>query len=144
MQLPAGALAANCSCEHMPGPDTCPTLQRANDARRRAWRELQRLRRMLALVVDELPPTPKPPSFEAEGALLRAALAKAICEPWRLLARLESAIQPLRPYLSDTRQNGQYPNLLIDLNRALNRPAPTPNTMQKLRELANAGEAPGA
>jgi hypothetical protein len=39
---------------------------------------LQLLRQMLALVVDDLPPVAKPASFEAEGALLRAALAKPL------------------------------------------------------------------
>jgi hypothetical protein len=66
-------------------PSVCPTLEKAHDARRRAWRELQAIRKMLALVVDDLPPSSNPASFEAEGALLRAAHA-AIAEPWQRLA----------------------------------------------------------
>jgi len=62
-------------------------------ARQRAWRELQAIRQVFALVIDDLPPPPKPASSEAEGALLRAALAKAITEPWRRLAELEAAIR---------------------------------------------------
>jgi hypothetical protein len=62
-------------------PSVFPTLEKSNESRRRAWRELQRIRKMLALVVDDLPPPPNPASFEAEGALLRAALAKAIAQP---------------------------------------------------------------
>jgi hypothetical protein len=98
-----------CSVEHIAMADTCPTLQKANDFRRRAWHELQRLRHLLALVVDDLPPAAKPASFEAEGALLRAALAKAIAEPWRRLAELEAAVEGIKPYLSNTLNDGTYP-----------------------------------
>src|SRR4051794_34012740 len=103
---------------------TCPTLQQANDSRRRAWRELQRLRQLLALVVEDIPPTPKPASFEAEGAILRAALAKAISEPWERLAKLEAAVEGLKPYISNTLNDGTYPMCVNDLNRAMHRPRP--------------------
>jgi hypothetical protein len=114
-------------------PSVCPTLEKANDARRRAWRELQAIRKMLALVVDNLPPPPKPASFEAEGALLRAAVAKAIAEPWERLAALEAAVEGLKPYLSNTLQDGHYPMRVNDLNRALHRPRPEGKQVAMLR-----------
>jgi hypothetical protein len=46
-------------------PSVCPTLEKANEARRRAWRALQLIRKMLTLIVKDLPPPPKPRSFEA-------------------------------------------------------------------------------
>jgi hypothetical protein len=77
---------------------------------------LQRLRQLLALVVDDLgnreaggrasSPPAEPASFKAEGALLRAALAKAITEPWRRLAQLEVAVEGVKPQLSNTLQDG--------------------------------------
>ncbi len=102
-------------------PSVCPTLSKANDARRRAWRELQAIRKLLAAVVDDLPPPPKPASFEAEGALLRAALQRALTEPWERLAALEAAVEGIRPYLSNTLNDGKYPLRVLDLNRATNR-----------------------
>ncbi|MDB5441183.1 MAG: hypothetical protein JWM33_3610 [Caulobacteraceae bacterium] len=116
-------------------PSVCPTLEKANDARRRAWRELQAIRKMLALVVDDLPPPPKPASFEAEGALLRAALAKAVAEPWRRLAELEAAVEGLKPYLSNTLQDGLYPMRVNDLNRAMHRPRPDAKALDALQAL---------
>jgi hypothetical protein len=112
---------------------TCPTLQKANDSRRCAWRELQAIRKMLALVVEDLPPPAKPASFEAEGALLRAALAKALAEPWRRLAALEKAVEGLKPYLSNTLQDGRYPLCVNDLNRAMHRPRPDLKKLEALR-----------
>jgi hypothetical protein len=80
-------------------PDTCPQLQRANESRRRAWAQLQQIRKMLALVTEDLPPPPKPPDFEKEGQILRDALIKAVEEPWHLLNELEQAIEKIRPFM---------------------------------------------
>ena len=113
-------------------PDLCPTLAQANVSRRRAWRELQRIRKLLSTVVEELPPPPKPPNFETEGALLRAALAKAIAEPWQRLAALEAAVEALKPYISNTRNDGKYPLRVLDLNRAMHGERPAARTMELL------------
>lgn len=117
-------------------PPLCQSLQEANEARKRAWRELQGLRKLLALVVDDLPPPPKPASFEAEGALLRAALKKALTEPWERLAALEAAVEGMKPYLSNTKQDGKYPLRVLDLNRATHR---TPPAARVLCSLAGTG-----
>jgi hypothetical protein len=124
-------------------PSVCPTLEKANDARRRAWRELQAIRKMLALVVEDLPPPPKPPSFEAEGALLRAALAKAITEPWERLTALEKAVEGLKPYLSNTLNDGRYPMCVNDLNRAMSRPRPEAKKLEALRSVKSRVAARG-
>ncbi len=105
-------------------PSVCPTLEKANDARQRAWRELQAIRKLLALVVDDLPPPPKPANFAVEGALLRAALQRALTEPWERLAAIEAAVEGIRPYLSNTLNDGKYPLRVLDLNRATNRTPP--------------------
>jgi hypothetical protein len=114
-------------------PSVCATLEKANESRRRAWRELQAIRKMLALVVADLPPPPKPATFEAEGAILRATLARAIAKPWHLLENLESAIEAIRPYLANPELDGNYARLIQDLNRAINRPRPD---LKKLQDLA--------
>ncbi len=114
-------------------PTVCPTLEKANDARRRAWRELQAIRKMLDVVSHDLPPPPKPASFEAEGALLRAALARAICEPWERLAALEKAVEGVKPYLSNTLNDGTYPMVVNSMNRAMHRPRPEAKKLAHLR-----------
>jgi hypothetical protein len=94
-------------------------LEKANQSRRRAWRELQLMRKALSAVVDDLPPAPKPANFEREGEILRAALAKALSEPWQRLAQLEAAVEGIRPYLRNTLNDGKYPLRVLDLNRAM-------------------------
>jgi hypothetical protein len=129
--------------------DTCPTLRKPTIPGGGAWRELQRLRQLLALVVDDLPPVAKPASFEAEGALLRAALAKAIAEPWRRLAELEaarpkhrppfvpgaaaSAVEGVKPYLSNILNDGTYPMAVNSMNRAMHRPRPEAKKIARLQ-----------
>jgi hypothetical protein len=131
-------------------------FRKPTTSRRRAWRELQRLRQLLALVVDDLPPAAKPASFEAEGALLRAALAKAIAEPWRRLAELEaarpkhrppfvpgaaaSAVEGINPYLSNTLNDGTYPMVVNSMNRAMHRPRPERKRMDAMRGAASGRE----
>lgn len=74
-------------------PDDCPDLNAANESRRRAWRELQRMRRLLVLVAGELSAAPKPPSFEAEGSVLRRAVNGLAYRPMKVEA---TALMSLR------------------------------------------------
>jgi hypothetical protein len=75
------------------------------------------LRAILALYRDDLPPPPKPPDFEQEGKALLAALEKALAEPWERLAALEEAVEGIKPYLSNTKQDGKYPLVVLAMNR---------------------------
>src|SRR4051812_37465764 len=54
---------------------SCPTLQQANASRRRAWKQMQRLRRLLEASGVPLSPVEKPADFEKEGTALAAALS---------------------------------------------------------------------
>jgi hypothetical protein len=105
-------------------PSVCPSLEQANEARRRAWNELQAIRKILDAVVDDLLPPPKPRSFEAEGAILRAALERAFREPHERLAALYKAVEGIKPYISNTLNDGKYPLRMLDLNLAMRLQAP--------------------
>ena len=126
-----------CSCEHM--PDACPSLQKANESRRRAWAELQKIRSLLALVAEDLPPPAKPASFEAEGAALRAAMAKAFLDLLNELDALDGAIAGMRPFFANPTGTSAYANALITLNRATNRPRPSGKAIQELRGFCRGG-----
>ena len=101
----------------------CP-LKASEESRRRAWRELQRFRTVLALLVDDLEPPPKPPAFEAEGAILREAMANAILRLIGQLDALEDALEKMWPYMGAKGEDGGYPNALINLNRVTNKERP--------------------
>jgi len=122
-----------CSPAHM--PDNCPILEKANDSRRRAWRELRAIRQMLTLVVENLPPVSKPVSFEEEGKILRAALARAITEPWERLATLEKAVEAMKPYISNTKDDGRYPVLFLALRSAMGKERPETERLKNLWEI---------
>lgn len=117
-------------------PTECP-LAEANASRKRAWREMQSLRAILALVV-ELPPVGKPASFEAEGAALRAGLARALLEFTSKLDALEKAVAGIRPFISNAKDEAGYPHALMALNRASNQ---TKVSTETLRTLSDAGRA---
>ena len=73
---------------------------------------------------DDLPHRPNLPDFQAEGS----CSSRGSKRPWRSrggrLAALEKAVEGLKPYLSNTRQDGKHPILVLTLNRAMNRPRP--------------------
>lgn len=71
-------------------PD-CTSLARANESRRRAWKEMQAIRRLLEGAGVQLPPVEKPPDFEHEGAALRARLSWLLLEHDDRLNRLTRA-----------------------------------------------------
>lgn len=91
----------------------CP-LQKANESRRRAWRELQKIRSLLAPHV-ELAPIAQPPNFETEGAALCAGITG-------LMRNCDQQMDDLRLAVEDFRTaalHGVTPNAVQDLNRAL-------------------------
>jgi hypothetical protein len=74
-----------------PTMSDCPSLQRANASRRRAWKEMQAIRRLLEGAGAPVAPVQKPPDFEQEGAALRAALSWLLLERDDRLNRLTNA-----------------------------------------------------
>jgi len=122
-------------------PDACPSLQKANESRRRAWAELQKIRGLLALVANDLPPPEKPASFEAEGTALRAAMAHLILDLLKQLDDLDGAIAGMRPFFANPKGTSAYANVLITLNRATNRPRPAGQAIEKLRAFKHAVKA---
>jgi hypothetical protein len=80
----------------------------------------------------------KPPSFEAEGAVLRAGLAQALSEFAFKLDALDKAVTGIRPFISNMKDEPGYPHAILALNRAAN---PTTVSKETLRTLADAARA---
>lgn len=94
-------------------PPACP-LQKANESRRRAWRELQKIRTLLARHV-ELTPVAQPPNFQTEGAALCAGITDLLRNCDQQLDDLRLAVEAFR----SAALHGVTPNAVQDLNRAL-------------------------
>lgn len=107
----------------------CP-LQKANESRRRAWRELQKIRALLALHVT-LAPVTKPPNFETEGEAIRAGIATLLRSSDHQMDELRRAVESFRT----AALSGVTPqNALQELNTALRRsfgPASTSPTARR-------------
>jgi hypothetical protein len=124
-----------CSGEHM--PDSCPILQEANQSRRRAWRELQRVRALLKVAVSDLPPPARPANFEKEGELLRRALARLLIDQWQRIERLRAAVEAFRHAAIANGAFTQSQAALLELNRELMKLAdllPAPKTIEAYRK----------
>lgn len=94
-------------------PAGCP-LEKANESRRRARRELQKIRALLARHVD-LVAVAQPPNFETEGAALCAGISDLLHNCDRQLDDLRLAVEAFR----SASLHGVTPNAVQDLNRAL-------------------------
>jgi hypothetical protein len=109
-------------------------LRESQESRRRGWKALQEIREVLKKAGEcDLPPPASPPCFEAEGRVLRIALAETIRHLLMEIRELKVAIEAIHPAIGSASRPEGFPQLLIRLNRALVTPHVEPGALEKFR-----------
>ena len=88
---------------------------------------------MLGLIVEKMPPVSKPANFEEEGKILRAALARAIAEPWEQLTEVEKALEDVKPYITNILDDGRNAVVTQRLRSVVNRERPAKEKLAEMR-----------
>jgi len=99
--------------------DTCRELKRSRESLLRAWDALQKLRKIIEVFALEPVRRPSARSFSEEGEILSESLVRTLTGLNRDLEGLIRATAAMRPYFGQNAQNGKFPHLLLQLNKAL-------------------------